>query len=150
LIEWEHALHWAHESHHAQPAVPRVFPWCCARRDPNEFQHQLRFQGRGLKRRGGLERFPGANQGGAGAKTINLLYFAYSNLAPSNGASFLNFSDSKKHQYLVFLKKEDKGELVPVTGHYDAALSVKKIVKDHFLPIDKEKKTQQKNAPDKK
>ena len=75
-------------------------------------------------------------KGNPDIKTVSLLHFAYSKGSEPNGALFLDFSDSKKHQYLVFLKKDDKGNLVPVTGHYDATISVKKIAKDHFSPIE--------------
>ena len=79
-------------------------------------------------------------KGEADLKTINLLHFAYAKtLAVYNGADFIDFSDSKEHQYLVFLKKDKTGKLVPVTGRADAAQSVKKIVSDHPTPIDPKK-----------
>ena len=70
-------------------------------------------------------------------RSIHLKYFVYSKKVNIivNGAHFIDFSDAKKYQYLVFLKKEDNGTFAPVTGHYDAALSVKKLEKDHFSPI---------------
>lgn len=78
-------------------------------------------------------------KGKADIKTISLLHFAYSKKVTliSNGAFFIDFSDAEKYQYLVFLKKGDKGSFIPVTGHYDAAVSVKKIVRDHISPIKK-------------
>jgi len=78
-------------------------------------------------------------KGDSGINQISLLHFSYSKMGEPNGALFLDFSDSEKHQYLVFLKKDDDVSLAPVTGHYDAALSVKKIVKDHFSPIETKK-----------
>jgi hypothetical protein len=74
-------------------------------------------------------------KGEADLKAIDLLHFAYTEMVEPNGANFISFSDSKKHQYLVFLKKDKMGRLVPVTGHYDAAISVKKIARDHYSPI---------------
>jgi hypothetical protein len=76
-------------------------------------------------------------KGKADSSTISLLHFAYSkkNGPVSNGASFLDFSDSKKYQYLVFLKKGANNTLSPVTGHYDADMSVKKIMKSYSSPI---------------
>ncbi|GEM_PF-2864233 len=67
---------------------------------------------------------------------INLLHFTYAKgVVQPNGAMFLQLSDAKTYQYLVFLKKDAEGNLSPVTGQYDASLSVKKILKDHFSPI---------------
>lgn len=76
-------------------------------------------------------------KGKASIKTISLLHFAYSEKFNMfvNGAQFIDFSDAEKYQYLVFLKKRDKRSFIPVTGHYDAAGSVKKIVRDHFSSI---------------
>jgi hypothetical protein len=47
---------------------------------------------------------------------------------------FVSFEDSDKCQFMVFLKRDGE-KLVPVTGHYDAAVSVKVIKKDHLSPI---------------
>lgn len=75
------------------------------------------------------------SKGNQDAKKVNLLYFVYGKFSEPNGALFLDFSDSGKHHYLVFLKKDSEGNYIPVTGHYDASLSIKKIVKDAFSPI---------------
>jgi len=67
--------------------------------------------------------------------SVDLVHFDYKEIGLPNGALFLNFKDAKKSQYLVFLKKYKSGQYLPVTGHYDAALSIKHIQKDHFSPI---------------
>ena len=77
-------------------------------------------------------------KGNRNAKKIRLRYFVYSETVPAmpNGALFINFSDSEKYLYLMFLKKEAKRETyVPVSGHYDAAISMKKILKDPLSPM---------------
>ena len=96
--------------------------------DPNRFEGKVARLAVGL-----------VLKGDADIKTINFLHFAYTHLAELNGANFISFHDAKKHHYLVFLKKDKKGNLVPVTGHYDAALSLKIIVNDHHTPIDRKK-----------
>jgi len=91
-------------------------------------------------------------KGKSGIKTIDLLHFVYSKKVNGivNGAFFLDFSDADKHQYLVFLKKGDKDVYVPVTGQYNATLSVKKIVKDHYSRIKKEAEGALKRIEDRK
>lgn len=59
----------------------------------------------------------------------DLLFFAYSSMSEPNGAKFISFNEPEKHQYLVFLKR-DGGKLIPVTGHYDASISVKVLKQD--------------------
>jgi len=64
-----------------------------------------------------------------------LLFFAYSGKTGRiNGALFISFKDHEKQQYLMFLKR-DGDNLIPVTGHYDAAISVKVIAQDRFSRI---------------
>lgn len=65
-----------------------------------------------------------------------LLFFTYSSIGQSepNGGLFIAFDEPDKHQYLVFLKKEGD-RFIPVTGHYDASISVKSIRQDHFSAI---------------
>lgn len=65
-----------------------------------------------------------------------LLFFAYSSMGEPNGALFVSFDDSAKHQYIVFLKR-DGDKLIPVTGHYDASISVKVVKQDAFSRIDR-------------
>jgi hypothetical protein len=74
-------------------------------------------------------------KGNPDAKNIALLYFEYGKMSEPNGANFLDLSDAEKYHYLVFLKKGEDGKYIPVTGHYDAALSLKKILKDSLSPI---------------
>jgi hypothetical protein len=73
---------------------------------------------------------------GTPTEAVDLLYFTYSpaGMAEPNGALFLSLDEPAKHQYLVFLKQED-GKWIPVTGHYDASLSVKVMQQDHFSKI---------------
>jgi hypothetical protein len=44
-----------------------------------------------------------------------------------NGFFFLDFSRADKVHYLVFLKKTAEGSLLPVSGHDDAAFSVREL-----------------------
>jgi len=59
------------------------------------------------------------------------LFFTYSaaGQAEPDGAWFISFDEPDKHQYLVFLKREGD-KLIPVTGHYDAQISVKVLKQD--------------------
>ena len=65
-----------------------------------------------------------------------LLFFVYSSMGEDNGALFIAFNEPEKHQYLVFLKREGD-KLIPVTGHYDASISVKVLVQDAFSRIER-------------
>ena len=65
-----------------------------------------------------------------------LLFFAYSSMGEPNGALFISFDEPEKHQYLVFLKR-DGDKLIPVTGHYDASISVKVLKQDAFSRIER-------------
>jgi hypothetical protein len=67
---------------------------------------------------------------------LHLPFFAYSSMAEPNGALFISFNEPDKHQYLVFLKREGE-TLIPVTGHYDASISVKVLQQDAFSRIDR-------------
>jgi hypothetical protein len=65
-----------------------------------------------------------------------LLFFSYSysSMSELNGATFISFDQTDKHQYLVFLKR-DGDKFIPVTGQYDASISVKVIEQDFFSRI---------------
>jgi len=80
-------------------------------------------------------------KGNADILTISLLHFAYSAkvLLIANGANFVDFSNAEKYHYLMFLNEGDEGVFSPVTGHYDAAASVMKIVREQSSPILNEK-----------
>lgn len=67
---------------------------------------------------------------------VQLSFFAYSSMGEPNGALFISFNEPEKHQYLVFLKREGD-KLCPVTGHYDASISVKILEQDAFSRIDR-------------
>jgi|LakMenE18May11ns_1017448.scaffolds.fasta_scaffold9841435_3 hypothetical protein len=67
---------------------------------------------------------------------VELLFFAYSSMGEPNGALFISFNEPDKHQYLVFLKR-DGDKLIPVTGHYDASISVKVLKQDAFSRIER-------------
>ena len=73
---------------------------------------------------------------GEAVESVDMLYFTYSRdgQGEPNGALFISFEDPAKHQYLVFLKRKGK-RMVPVTGHYDARISVKVMREDSFSPI---------------
>ena len=68
-----------------------------------------------------------------------LLYFAYSLNSEANGALFISFNEPERHQYLVFLKREGD-KLIPVTGHYDASISVKVLEQDGFSRTKRKRK----------
>ena len=70
------------------------------------------------------------------ATEAQMLFFAYSSMSEPNGALFVSFNESEKHQYLVFLKRVGD-KLIPVTGHYDASISVKVLEQDAFSRIDR-------------
>ena len=44
--------------------------------------------------------------------------------SPPNGAMFADLSKAERSHYLVFLKRLDDGTLAPVSGHYDAQMSI--------------------------
>lgn len=89
-------------------------------------------------------------KGNAEIKTVDLLHFVYSKKATVyNGATFLDFSDGEKYQYLVFLRKSGKRSFIPVSGQYDAEVSVKKIVNDNLSSIETETEPQQEPERDK-
>jgi hypothetical protein len=67
---------------------------------------------------------------------VQLSFFAYSSMREPNGALFISFNEPDKHQYLVFLKREGD-KLIPVTGHYDASISVKVLQQDAFSRIER-------------
>jgi hypothetical protein len=67
---------------------------------------------------------------------VQLPFFAYSSMGEPNGALFISFNEPEKHQYLVFLKREGD-KLIPVTGHYDASISVKLLQQDAFSRIER-------------
>jgi hypothetical protein len=67
---------------------------------------------------------------------VQLPFFAYSSMGEPNGALFISFNEPEKHQYLVFLKREGD-KLIPVTGHYDASISVKVLQQDAFSRIER-------------
>ena len=66
---------------------------------------------------------------------VQLPFFTYSSMGEPNGALFISFNEPDKHQYLVFLKLEGD-TLIPVTGHYDASISVKVLQQDAFSRIE--------------
>lgn len=69
-------------------------------------------------------------------KELDIVFFGYAgNVGEDDGALFIDFREREKCQYLVFLKKDDVGNFVPATGHYDASISVKKIQKDGFSGV---------------
>jgi hypothetical protein len=63
---------------------------------------------------------------------LDLLFFTYSDghLIGNDGALFLVLQVGGKCQYLVFLRRDKSGCFVPVSGQYDAAISVKEIKQD--------------------
>jgi|SRR5437867_468696 len=69
-------------------------------------------------------------------KKIDLVFFKYAETPgvqiEDNGALFVDFRDTDKHQYLVFLRKGAGESFIPTTGHYDASISVKQIKNDGF------------------
>jgi hypothetical protein len=62
-------------------------------------------------------------------KSQSLLAFDFFTYAPSvssppNGAMFVDLSKADRAHYLVFLKRLDDGTLAPVSGHFDAQMSI--------------------------
>ena len=78
-------------------------------------------------------------KGAQKTKKIELVFFKYAEtpgVLERNGALFVDFRDTEKHQYLVFLRKGTGETFVPTTGHYDASISVKEIKNDGFSHLD--------------
>ena len=67
-------------------------------------------------------------------KVIQLEFFTYSATGcdDPDGAHFISLDASNIHEYTVFLK-HDSGKLIPVSGHYDAAESVRPMQKGLIL-----------------
>ena len=71
-------------------------------------------------------------------QTLSLDFFTYANKrgAPPDGAEFADLSKANKAHYLVFLKKAGDGTLIPVSGHYDADVSIREVASNSLIQIE--------------
>ena len=73
---------------------------------------------------------------------IEMHYFTYAEGKSSpNGATFINFKDPDKYDFLVYLKLNESGQYIPASGFYDSIFSVRLIEREWFrIPSNKLKK----------
>jgi len=78
-------------------------------------------------------------KGDAKMQKLDLVFFRYCDtcVGEDNGALLIDFRNPKKHQYLVFLRREASDRYVPATGQYDASISVKQIKQDHLSRVER-------------
>jgi len=71
-------------------------------------------------------------------RTFEFHFFTYStpNMIPPNGAMFPDLSSAEKSHYLVFLKRNADGVLIPVGGHYDGSVSIRALEKNGIIRIE--------------
>ena len=73
----------------------------------------------------------GVLKGDAPPQEVSLLFFQHADGRPGfNGVIPAPFSRDKRLEYLAYLRREKPGGWVPVTGHEDAGLSIKALMKN--------------------
>lgn len=69
-------------------------------------------------------------------ETLSFEFFTYAKqIGEENGAMFADLSKADKAHYLVFLKKTEDGTLIPVSGHYDADVSIREVASNSLIQI---------------
>jgi hypothetical protein len=66
---------------------------------------------------------------------FDVFRYAPDTSSPPNGALFADVSKADTAHYLVFLKRQDDGTLVPVSGHYDAQVSIREMSAQGLIEI---------------
>jgi hypothetical protein len=73
----------------------------------------------------------GVLKGDALPQEVSLLFFQHADGRPGfNGVIAAPFSRDKRLEFLAYLRREKSGGWVPVTGHEDAGLSIKAVMKN--------------------
>ncbi len=84
--------------------------------------------------------------------TLTVQHFRYHDrnaaMTVIDGPSFIEFSASKKHQYLMFLERKGKGLYVPLTGQYDPVNSFFLLQNYHVSRERPEKPAEQRANPE--